>query len=349
MCGHTSRLLRCGILLTCAVLIGGTKICVGQPQADEDDQPPRVQPVERIPLEATDATASDTPRKRWLLVCCGLPGDAEHRERLTGACRNIISAAEPVFGVDNNRLRILAGDEEMQTALAADALRTGICTKDSVQQILTELSEAVSQDDGCWIILLGHAHLRGSQSQFNVLDQDFDQNQFGEWASELNCREQVFLLTFPVSGFWLRPLRAPNRVVISATEPDLEFTGTELPYALADVVARKGAHAKLEDIDRDGSVSLLDLYLASTLEVHGRFKALERLQTEHAQLDDNGDGRGSELQIPYLPEDQDEEQDTEDEQPAVENREPPRIVTNPNLDGYRSRHVILNALKPRTE
>jgi hypothetical protein len=118
-----------------------------------------------------------------------------------------------------------------------------------------------------------------------------------------------------------------------------------MPYALADVVAGRGAHAKLEDIDRDGSLSLLDLYLASALEVHGRFKVLERLQTEHAQLDDNGDGRASELQFPYLPEDPDEDSD-EDEPPAVEVREPPKIVTNPNLDGYRSRNVILNALKP---
>ncbi len=163
----------------------------------------------------------------------------------------------------------------------------------------------------------------------------------------LGCREQVFLLTFPVSGFWLRPLRAPHRVAISATEPDLEFTGTEMPYDLADVAAGKGTHAKLKDIDGDDSISLLDLYLATALEVHGRFKALERLQTEHAQLDDNGDGKGSELQFPYLPEEPDpSEEPKRDDPPSVPSREPPKTVTNPNLDGYRARHVILNGVKP---
>lgn len=347
MYGSTTRPLRCGIMLAYLLLPGQTDFCAGQTQLDDSERPSLAQPVERIPLEVGDPAAAENAGKRWMLLCCGHPGDAEHRERLTEAVRKIMSAAEPVFGVDQAHLRVLAGDEEMQSVLPEEDGRIGICTKASVQQALQELSAAVSPDDVVWIVVFGHAYLHGSECQFNVLDKDFDQNQFGEWARPLNCREQVFLLTFPVSGFWLRPLRAPNRVVISATEPDLEFTGTELPYALADVVAGSASHAKLEDIDRDGSVSLLDLYLATALEVHGRFKALERLQTEHAQLDDNGDGRGSELQLPYLPKDPDEAENSDENEPApIVKPESPKIVMNPNLDGYRSRHVLVNALKP---
>ena len=44
----------------------------------------------------------------------------------------------------------------------------------------------------------------------------------------------------------------------------------------------------------------MDLYLAASLEVDGDFKAIERLQTEHGLLDDNSDGRGSEIQSGYI-------------------------------------------------
>ena len=88
--------------------------------------------------------------------------------------------------------------------------------------------------------------------------------------------------------------------MISATDADLEFTGTEMPYALANVLSGNSEKA-LEDIDQDGSLSLLDLYLATALEVHATFRRLERLQTEHAQIDDNGDGVGREIQDPYIP------------------------------------------------
>ena len=120
----------------------------------------------------------------------------------------------------------------------------------------------------------------------------------------IQCRERVIMLTMPVSGFWLKPLRAPNTVLISATEADLEITATEMPYALADVVSGGEQEQALEDIDGDGQLSLHDLYLAVSLEVHGRFKSMERLQTEHSRLDDNGDGVGKEIQISYLPPDE---------------------------------------------
>ena len=121
-----------------------------------------------------------------------------------------------------------------------------------------------------------------------------------------------------------------------------------MPYALTDLLAGDGEHASLEDVDGDGSVSLLDLYLSVNLEIHGRFQALERLQTEHASLDDNGDGRGSEVQLAYMPvEEEDEDDEAEDEEPAELVDEPtselPKPISNRNLDGYRSRQILLKA------
>lgn len=283
--------------------------------------------------EASQAAADASAR--WLVLCCGLPGDAEHRERLTEACRKIILAANPTLGVSPERVRVLVGDETMREALHDVVNEADICTQASTASLLGEIANEVRPADGCWVVLLGHAHLYDAHSWFNVSGPDFDQADFAEWASPLACREQVFWLTMPISGFWVKPLAEESRVILSATEPDLEFTGTEMPYALADVLAGEAQHQSLEDIDGDEALSLLDLYLATAAEVRGRFAALDRLQTEHAQLEDNGDGRGHEVQQKYLPPPGDD---------AEEAFEPAEPVNNEGLDGYRSRQIMLNRL-----
>ena len=318
----------------------------------------------------TQTTAKASKSNRWLLLCCGLPGDDGHRERLTGACRRIAEASEKVLDVSADRFLFLAGDEQMQQELQELVPSGQVCTKESLQDSMSLLGESLQPNDACWVMLLGHAHLYGARSQYNILGPDIDQADFGKIAGVLTCQEQVFWITTPVSGFWVPTLNRPGRVVISATEAGLEFTGTEMPYALSDLLAGEGQETEFRDADGDGQLSLLDLYLATCLEVHGRFKALERLQTEHSQLDDNGDGRGNEIQEPYLPlepeneeeaeeDDESDDEDSEDESEVdddtddegettdedtieVAERPLPPPITEVHLDGYLSRQILLS-------
>ena len=56
------------------------------------------------------------------------------------------------------------------------------------------------------------------------------------------------------------------------------------------------ARAPLEklDLDRDGRASLAELFVATQSSVSKRFEDDQRIATEHAQLDDDGNGQGSE-------------------------------------------------------
>jgi hypothetical protein len=90
-------------------------------------------------------------------------------------------------------------------------------------------------------------------------------------------------------------------VVVSATEPDLETNETLFPSSLARLL-ETFPEDSVHDVDKDGVYSLLDLYLAVALDVARRYSEEMLLATEHAQLDDNGDGRGSELQLQYYAE-----------------------------------------------
>ncbi len=105
-------------------------------------------------------------------------------------------------------------------------------------------------------------------------------------------------MTTSASGFTLKPLAATGRIVITATEADLEVNETLFPHALADVLAEPPEGI---DRDKDGKVSIFELYLAVVAKVIQQYVDDENLPTEHAKIDDNGDGHGSELQESYLP------------------------------------------------
>ena len=148
------------------------------------------------------------------------------------------------------------------------------------------------------MIVIGHNYFDGRDSHLNIPGPDLDQREFAKLFDGIKAKEQLFLITTPASGFFIKPLAAGGRIVISATEPDQEVNETLFPHALADVLAEPPEGT---DRDKDGKISVLELYLAVVANVMKRYVDAGNLPTEHAQIDDNADGRGTELQEYYLP------------------------------------------------
>ena len=106
----------------------------------------------------------------------------------------------------------------------------------------------------------------------------------------------MFFITIPASGFFVRDSSATGRVVITATAADAETNESQFHGHLAQVL-HDPPHAADGDRDRDGRLSLLDVYLGIVRRVMTEYRDGKLIPTEHALLDDNGDGRGTELQL----------------------------------------------------
>ena len=91
--------------------------------------------------------------------------------------------------------------------------------------------------------------------------------------------------------------------MISATEVDWEINETEFPHELARVLSSP-PETKEFDIDQDGSITLFDLYVTVARNLAQSYVEREFIATEHSLLDDNGDGRGTEVQFDFLTEEQ---------------------------------------------
>jgi hypothetical protein len=245
------------------------------------------------------ADSGGTGTRRALIVC-GLPGDDEHHTLYAGAVAKIASGLAKHCGFAASGVWVRFGDVAPGGATFGPAANRGPADRAGIEADVAELRRQLTPEDALWVIVLGHGHYDGRHSHLNLPGRDPDERDFAALFAGLAAREQVFFITTSASGFFVKPLSAPGRVVIAATEPDREVNETVFPLALADLLAAPPPEA---DRDDDGVISLLELYLTVVIDTLQRFAGAdpEQIPSEHARLDDNGDGHGSEVQQSALP------------------------------------------------
>lgn len=262
---------------------------VSIPLAARADAPAGVAPVEGEPAAGV----------RHALVIVGHPGDAAHVTSYAETVETLRTALVEQYEFAPERITLLFGagpDEDEE--IPRDARPA---TREEIERTVTELRGRWGAGDAVWVIVIGHSHFDGRAAHFNVPGPDLAAAEFARLFAGLEAREQVFWITTSVSGYFIKPLSAKRRVVITATEADYEVNETLFPHALAAVLSDPPADAEL-DADQDGRLTLFDLYLAVVRYTMQQYADATSVATEHPQLDDNGDGRGTELQLDYLSE-----------------------------------------------
>ncbi|MGH7139439.1 MAG: hypothetical protein ACREHD_27150 [Pirellulales bacterium] len=236
---------------------------------------------------------------RRAIIVCGLPGDAEHRQVFGDLVEKFYAALTTRLGFLPEHTLVLFSDETTEKDGPALRASRGPATREKLAETVEELVASLEPDDAMWVFVLGHTHFDGRFSWLNLPGPDVNQAEFSRLFAAAACREQVFFMTTPASGFFIKPLAAPGRIVIAATEADAEVNETLFPHKLAAALASPPPMAEF-DVDGDGQPTLLDVYLWSARETAQDYSSNELLATEHALLDDDGDGRGSEVQLDYL-------------------------------------------------
>lgn len=244
---------------------------------------------------AAEPAPEASPGERWAVILIGLPGDAQHEKEFRETADTWQKwLTETLDFPAEHVLRLPAPLEDKEKS-------PPLLTAEAIQKQLADFQGKLKPEDALWVFTLGHGNYDGKQAWFHVSGRDPSGADFGRWLGEVRCREQVIWLTHSSSGWFVKPLSQPGRIVIAATAAEDESNETEFPHALATV-------AKLPttdlDADKDEQVSVAEFFAAVTKEVERRFQSDKRIPTEHAQLDDNGDGRGTENLFPKDPPDE---------------------------------------------
>jgi len=178
---------------------------------------------------------------------------------------------------------VVIGDkEEAQDDAEGNAERSDKSRLGAAIDVLKE-----NQKDAVWIVLLGHGTFDGKTARFNLRGPDVSADELAQWLTPVECPVAIINCSSS-SGPFLTALKGRNRIVITATRSGSEMNFARFGDHLSQAIADKKA-----DLDKDGQTSLLEAYLLATRQTQEWYKEEGRLATEHALLDDSGDGLGT--------------------------------------------------------
>lgn len=219
----------------------------------------------------------------WLIVISGVGGDSQHRKAFVDMSLAMIDAAQGRFGLPADHVIYLAEKKEL-----APGRIDGRSTRAGIEAAIRTVASAAAPGDQVIILLIGHGTSQGREARFGLPGPDMRAAEFAELLRLLEHQNVAFINTASASGGFIAALSGPRRIVVTATRGPQQREATLFPRYFVDAFAGQGA-----DLDHDQSISILEAFTYATGEVARAYESDGRLRTEHALLDDNGDGEGS--------------------------------------------------------
>lgn len=228
---------------------------------------------------SSDASAKET----YLVIIAGLGGEDSYREKFHQWAIDMRDAAVTRYGLSEDKVYYLAEKPELYPG---DAHAQS--TKDNVIALFGELETQVAAGDQLYVLLIGHGSFRSEQSRFNLPGPDLTAEDFNLMLEPFSEQQIVFVNASSASGNFLPVLAGGNRIVVTATKSGYERNESQFGKYFVEAYAEDGA-----DTDKNGRISVLEAFTHARVRVDGYYNEENILKTEHAVLDDNGDGEGA--------------------------------------------------------
>jgi hypothetical protein len=219
-----------------------------------------------------------------VLVVVGAPGEDVFAERFRSSALRLKEAVQSggsaceVVGLPSE------GDEEMPSNSDAHD------DKRAVLEWLKRVNTDGPSDSPAWLLYLGHGTWDGTRARLALRGPDLDDATLANALRDLR-RPFVFVHGGSASAPFISSVSAPGRTIVTATSSGDEVNFARFGERFVDALLEPAA-----DIDRDGRTSLLEAALFAARAVRGFYDEAGRMPTEHALVDDNGDGFGTPLE-----------------------------------------------------
>ncbi len=218
-----------------------------------------------------------------VLIVSGIGGQTQYSETFYGWGASMFDAAKERLGLPAANVVYLSERPERDPERIHAR-----STKDNVEKAFDDLARRVAPTDRILILLIGHGTGSGAESRFNLPGPDISATELAAQLDKFPTQTVVLVNTASASGDFVPVLSGPNRVLVTATKTGFERNETVFGEFFVEAFASDGA-----DTDKDDRVSILEAFTYARREVTRRYEDGNRLLTEHALLDDNGDGEGS--------------------------------------------------------
>jgi hypothetical protein len=246
--------------------------------------------VRSVVLGFTVAATSAAPvapvaaEESHLVIVVGLGGEPKYTEAFHELATSMIKAAEKKLGLSAKGIAYL-GEKAADPSLP---VYKGRATRENVQKTLGAIARAAAPGDLVLILLIGHGSFQAGEARFNLPGPDMSAADFAPLLAALGSQQVVLVNTSSASGDFVKALSAKGRTIVTATKSGMERNQTEFPSYFVEAFAEDKA-----DADKDQRVSILEAFVYARREVERFYEKGRLLATEHAILDDNGDGAGT--------------------------------------------------------
>lgn len=221
-------------------------------------------------VRAQKKAAAD-PNK-FAVIINGAGGEPAYAKQFDEWTTELKSALSDRFGFDAQKLFVL------QNARALD-----------VRNTFAQLKSQLEANNVLFVFLIGHGSFDGKESKFNLVGPDLAASEYNTLLSALPTKRVIVFNMASASGEFVKSLSAKGRIVVTATKSGQETNATR--FAGFFIAALKATDA---DTDQDGHTSVLEAFVYANRLTADFYTRAGRLATEHALLDDNGDGVGHE-------------------------------------------------------
>lgn len=232
-------------------------------------------------LSASPVTAQSASH---LLVIVGLAGDPENAELFHRWASQLVDVGRERYGLEEDSIVYLGEDP------ARDPTRIdGRSTREGLAAAADRLAARARPGDRVFIVLIGHGGSSHGETRFNLPGPDLGSREFASLVDRFRAQVVTFVNTASASGGFIVALAGRDRVIMTATKTEAERNQTRFGEFFVEALSGLDA-----DLDKDGRVSMLEAFGYARQKVAQSYEKDGQLLTEHALLDDNGDGRGSE-------------------------------------------------------
>jgi hypothetical protein len=223
---------------------------------------------------AASSVAQKIDPNKFAVIVNGAGGEPAYAKQFAEWTTDLNSVLAQRYGFDPKQIKVLSE----KTATAAE-----------VKNTFATLKSQLDANNVVFVFLIGHGSFDGKESKFNLVGPDLSAADYNQLLTALPTRRIVVFNMASASGEFVKSLSAKGRIVVTATRNGQETNATR--FAGFFINALKATDG---DTDQDGHTSVLEAFVYATRLTEEFYKRAGRLATEHALIDDNGDGVGRE-------------------------------------------------------
>lgn len=253
-----------------------------------ETQQPAAQPTrqaEKKPPRAIDPN-------RFALVVSGVGGEEAYTRKFTAQATRLYETLTTQLGFGPKNVFLLTettpGGPEDGTR-ESDVAPAKRATAEEVRNSFAAIKAAANPESFVLVILIGHGSFDNQVGKFNLVGPDLSAKDYAQLVGALPNKRVVFVNCASSSGEFIKPLSAEGRVVITATRSGSEQNATIFAEHFIAGLTDDAA-----DADKNARLSVLEAFNYASKLTADWYKQKNRLATEHALIDDNGDGTGHE-------------------------------------------------------